>query len=575
MQLLLPAIPRGETRPTFDSSADSRSELVQAGTDGVWLAASALAGFVLLFALSFALDLDGSLGSDSGGKVATINAMVERDDWNVGLGYWAEDLDPEGINAPFYGTRYSEEGWINVTSLPMILATKPLVDLAGPRARFAFPILGTILTGLAAAGIGRRFGARSRLPAFWVTTMASSSTVYALDFWEHSMGIALMVGGVLLAIDVIRDETGLMLPQLIGIGFLFGAAATMRQEAFVYGFVTGGTVVAAHLRIRRWLNVERGAVMGLAVLLPLGVNVMLERAFYGESLRGQRSLGTITTASEYGVGERLRDGFFVLVSPISYVAPTAFFLGFAVILAATWVAFAALTERDLRRPVLAVALTALPLIVQSLVFGPAFVPGLLIATPIAILGIVMAARNRDHLVIWLALGPVPLVWLVQYRGATQAQWGGRYLLPSGAILLAYALGRAKSAAPLLLRGFIVANAVVAGLGIWMLVERTHGFGSAHRELAVRSESVLIFNDPLIAREAAPLGWEEQWLSAFSNEDKAEAAKLLAAKSIDSFSFVAFPSDIDAVFPGFEVASSELVHYGEFFAMELTSYTVAD
>ncbi len=561
--------------PKSDASLFSHGEVREGRTDGVALALSALAAFVLLFSLSFALDLDGSLGSDSGGKVATINAMAERGDWNVGLGYWVEDLDPTGFNTPFYGTQSREKGWINITSLPMILATKPLVDLAGPRARFAFPILGTILAGLAAAGISSRFGAFSRLPAFWVTTMASSSTIYALDFWEHSMGIAFMVGGALLAIDVIRNEGSLMLPKLIGIGLLFGAAATMRQEAFVYGFVTGGTVVVGDLRMRRWRSLGRGTVMAISALLPLGLNAILERAFYGQFLRGQRSLGTITTASEYGVGERLRDGLFVLVSPISYVTPAAFFLGFAVVLAAAWAAFAALTERDLRRPGLAVALTAVPLLVRSLAFGPAFIPGLLIATPMAVLGIVMAVHYRDELIIWLALGPVPLVWLVQYRGATQAQWGGRYLLPSGAILLAYALGRANGTAPSLVRCFIIANAVVAGLGLWMLVDRTQAFGSAHQELASRSESVLVFNSSLLAREAAPLGWDRRWLSAGTDESKAEAAELLKVQSIRSFIFVAYPNDTDALFTGFEAEGSELIHYGDFFPMELTSYVATD
>ena len=148
---------------------------------------------VLLLVLSLALDRDGSLGTDTGGKVATIDAMVERGDWTPSIGYWADDVDPDGVAHPFFSTRHTEAGWVNVTTLPMILVTRLLVGGLGQQALLVVPILGAVLTCLAAGEFARFFGAPSWRPGFLAAASSSPVLVYGLDFWEHSIGLALML----------------------------------------------------------------------------------------------------------------------------------------------------------------------------------------------------------------------------------------------------------------------------------------------------------------------------------------------------------------------------------------------
>ena len=54
-----------------------------------------LALLVVYVALSFAMDTNGFLGTDTGGKVATVKLMSERGDFDPDVGYWAAQWDPD------------------------------------------------------------------------------------------------------------------------------------------------------------------------------------------------------------------------------------------------------------------------------------------------------------------------------------------------------------------------------------------------------------------------------------------------------------------------------------------------
>ena len=71
--------------------------------------------------------------------------------------------------------------------------------------------------------------------------------IYALDFWEHTLGLAFdAVGDRRRCVDVLDGTRGGAGPRL-GAGALFGVAATMRTEALVYFAVTTLVVLAALL----------------------------------------------------------------------------------------------------------------------------------------------------------------------------------------------------------------------------------------------------------------------------------------------------------------------------------------
>src|SRR5690606_26187922 len=87
---------------------------------------------VLYLLLSGLMDPDGYLGTDTGAKVATLEAMDRQGSARPDVGYWAEELDPDGIVHPLYQTRLLSDGsWVNVTTLPMIELARPLYALGG------------------------------------------------------------------------------------------------------------------------------------------------------------------------------------------------------------------------------------------------------------------------------------------------------------------------------------------------------------------------------------------------------------------------------------------------------------
>ncbi len=108
-----------------------------------WLRRPLVAGLVLVavyVVLSFAMDSAGFLGTDTGGKVATVKVMSERGDFDPDIGYWASQWDPEGRVHGLYYTSKVGDRYINVTSLPMVLAARPLYDVGGYRATLLLPM---------------------------------------------------------------------------------------------------------------------------------------------------------------------------------------------------------------------------------------------------------------------------------------------------------------------------------------------------------------------------------------------------------------------------------------------------
>ena len=153
--------------PVATSTADVAS------TNGVaaWLRRPVVACLALLCtyaALSVVLnDPRGTLGTDTGGKLATLRVMEQRGTLDPAVGYWAESADPHGTLHPLYYTFRVGESWVNVTTLPMLYAAYPLYRVGGDRAVLLLPMLGALLAALAARALARRLGASTGWAAFW------------------------------------------------------------------------------------------------------------------------------------------------------------------------------------------------------------------------------------------------------------------------------------------------------------------------------------------------------------------------------------------------------------------------
>ena len=93
--------------------------------------------------MSFALnDPRGTLGTDTGGKLATLHMMERNGGLDPDIGYWAAGDDPTGVLHPLHYTYRMGDKWVNVTTFPMLYAAYPLYLVGGDRAVLLLPMLG-------------------------------------------------------------------------------------------------------------------------------------------------------------------------------------------------------------------------------------------------------------------------------------------------------------------------------------------------------------------------------------------------------------------------------------------------
>ncbi|HEX2576731.1 MAG TPA: hypothetical protein VHK88_10315, partial [Aquihabitans sp.] len=286
----------------------------------------ALAAVALLLvaygALALANDPGGYLGTDTGGKVLTLEAMDERGaSTDLDVGYWAEARDPDGDLHPYYGTGRIGDRWIQVTTVPMILAARPLHDVGGYRLSLLLPMAGGVLCAAAARSLARRFGAdedRARW-AFWLVGLAGPVLLYAVDLWEHTLGLAAMAWAVVALADARAGERLGRVAVLGGAaGLLWGAGFSMRTESLLYGATMTGAVLLWTVVVDRRLG--RSLVIGAASAAGVAIGVLANRALEAEVLGGSLRTGRAGGAAGGAgadLGDRLREGLVTSIGLVS------------------------------------------------------------------------------------------------------------------------------------------------------------------------------------------------------------------------------------------------------------------
>ncbi|MBK5222392.1 MAG: hypothetical protein JJE52_05875 [Acidimicrobiia bacterium] len=540
-------------------------------TSVVRVVAAALALGAILFAVSFVMDDRGYLGTDTGGKSATLEAMVRNDSWVPDVGYWAAALDPEAELHPLYNTAEIGGHYVNTTSLPMILAARPLYELGGYRLSLMLPIAGAVVCGLAARAIADRIRSGSGWLAFWLTGLASPVLVYALDFWEHSIGAGLMAWAVVTAMK--RDDLGMLRTGLIA-GALVGAASTMRTEALVFGFVTVAATATCVLVARRGIGAP--IRLGLAAVVGLGsvlvANAALEVALMGETFRGGRATGTAGAAGG-DLALRVREAAITGWGLFPTSQPTMLLFGLVLALALGWLGWVRVPEQ--RHVVVAVAVIAV-LYTMRIVDGLGFVPGLAAATPVAVLGLAAGWRSPSaRLPLAIVAVSLPLVWLTQYTGGATPQWGARYLLPAGVI--AGAVGCAALASLDRVRRvvFVGGAVVITVFGAAWMSQRTHEVAEVGEFLAQHRDAPLISDQGFWLREVST--WfdaDSPWLSTSGSSGRASASALLEEAGYDSWFLLDARDGPLPTIAGFEAGESTPVP-GFFGMFRLTEYSGTD
>lgn len=496
----------------------------------------AMAALVAAYGLlSLLNDPRGTLGTDTGGKLATLETMDAHHTLEPDLGYWAEDLDPDGALHPIYYTRHIGDRWVNLTTVPMVLAADPLYATGGPRAVLLLPMLGAAFAALAARALAMRVSGGRGWWAFWTVGLASPIAVYALDFWEHAPGVALVLWGVVFVHDLVDGRAGWR--GAAAAGLCFGAAATMRTDALVYAAVTvlvgGSTILTRELRggtpaWRRMFGWGTAWIAGFVSMLA--ADVAVEELVAGGSIRAGR---TADTAGNAGAGflDRGKEAFTTGIGLNRFDERTDWILGALMVALVAYAAWRLLGPHRRERLIGAVALGgAVVLYVLRFADGFGFVPGVLSASPLAVAGLVVGwSARRWRISGTIAVIALPVVWFFQYSGGANPQWGGRYILTSGTLLVvgaAVVLAATPGAARV---AFVVLAVLVTAGGIAWLSQRSHAVAAAMPRLAVPHDTVLVSTEAHLLREGGAFYRSDQrWLTAVDDRELARAAEIADA-----------------------------------------------
>jgi hypothetical protein len=506
------------------------------------------AGFVLLLAyvlLSLLNDPHAFLGTDTGGKVATLATMSARHSLHPDVGYWAARWDPTGrVHPLWYTSRYGGQ-WLQLSTLPMTYLALPLYHLGGYRLILLIPMLGGVATAYVARGLARRVRpAGDGWWAFWLVGLASPIAIYALDFWEHTLGVACMAGAVLALLNVLdaipadeRVRWRRLAVWSIVTGLLYGAAATMRTEAFVYAVAGVGVVCVVVLWRRRVVAAFAvGAFAVMAAAVPFIGNVLLERWALGSAVRATREQSTASAPGFGGLAARGKEAVIMFTSLNPAVDTMAMVIGVALVALLVYVVLRS-SGRD-QRPAKIAAGAVVALYVTRAAAGLGFVPGLVAATPIAAVGLALAVRRfSGRVVVMIAVVALPVVWLFDALGGVAPQWAGRYILTTGTLLMAVGVAFLPEVRRWVRRFFVGLAICVTVFGLAWMSMRTHQMAHAQDQLAARPEPVLVSGIAHLVREGGAHYLDHKWLTAQGQADQQFAANVVKKAGYDEFGLV--------------------------------------
>jgi hypothetical protein len=169
--------------------------------------------------------------------------------------------------------------------------------------------------------------------------------------------------------------------------------------------------------------------------------------------------------------------------------------------------------------------------------GLGFVPGMLTASPFAAVGILFGWRKDVRLVTVMAVVALPMVWAFQYSGGAGPQWGGRYTLLSGALLLVAATVVLEGHRAALVATFVAA-ALVTGFGLAWLSVRSHWAASAIEHIVDRHDQAVISGEAHVLREGGAFyDPSRHWLTATDASELHRAVAIIDDAGDTEFAYV--------------------------------------
>jgi hypothetical protein len=246
----------------------------------------------------------------------------------------------------------------------------------------------------------------------------------------------------------------------------------------------------------------------------------------GGGLRVARASGTVASSAD-ALRERASGAVTSLVGINGFSGGSDPLIGAAIVLAmvgAIWL----LSSRERVRVVTGVLLLAVVAVVFVARFAtPAYLPGLLVASPLAAAGIGLAwSSSRLRTVAAMALLPLPLIWATQFLDTQRFQWGNRFALTSGALLAVVAVVVLVHRPRPALVGVLALSLVVTTCSILFLADQTRSIANGIPRLAAPRDALVVSTEVHLWREGGAFyDPGERWLAAGTGAELRAAARV--------------------------------------------------
>jgi hypothetical protein len=240
----------------------------------IWREAAGVSDYLLIVALTGSLLCIAILlgrfttffSVDEDIKYLAASSLVHH--WNnAAIPYPLHGFDPGGrytlpLTAWVHGHQYA--GY----SLPFELLGAAALSLFGPAGLVLPPILGTAALLTIQLKLAAALDLKGRREVLLLATVVATPVFfYSLVFWEHTWGVALLLGGLALLIaGATRDQPSVWLGAVAG-GSLAGAVL-MRRETLIPAAL--GLVVVP-LAFRQKAALMQAGIVAAAFLVPLGI----------------------------------------------------------------------------------------------------------------------------------------------------------------------------------------------------------------------------------------------------------------------------------------------------------------
>ena len=535
--------------------------------------------------VAFANPTDGYLSDDVSGQVAMMESMARSGELQPDIGYWAAEWDPDGDVHPSSNVFTSDDRWMTQAIWPMIYAGYPLYRLGGYRLALLLPIAGALATAFAARELSRRIRPGiSGWAAFWAVALLSPLALYAVSFWGHTVGAAFALWSIVLALLATEARSpvrGASLGTAVGVFFALGGA--IRNELFIYAVLVIG-VTGVRLLAHRRVGVavvfgSCAAAGGIAVMQALAA---LDRFGAGVDRATRAEVGLKARTGGVGnaidaLGDRFYSGAVNTVALLSSTDTVALVAGLVATVGA-WCAIRYWATAPLVARTGAAAAGLLYLLwAYGLAYGELwYVPGALVAAPLAVAGLAIPWRSTTAR--WVGgLAVVATAGTLAVNHATnEYQWGGRYLLVGTLLSIVIAATYLDLLAMPVRRAALTAAAVMVIAGLAWTNVRGNAFADAANELGGRDEPVLIWAAAFGPRESPAHLLDQQWLRVDSLAEVSIAVDVVEAAGFGEFGLVETIGGAPfGAIAGYETGPTTVVTLRPGLDYRVTTYTRAD